>query len=133
MRIWKNLFHTLQHKILCVRICKHIHLHMGNIVTTCTSLRMWKWKQRSPANGRRSTIRRKCRLTSTEGHLRTWTLVSSLLSQQDMSKQFKSDHALDLVGSYPPSQQDISGEFKSDHALDLVRSDPGIQAVINLA
>jgi hypothetical protein len=50
-----------------------------------------------------------------------------------MSKQFKSDHALDLVGSYPPSQQDISGEFKSDHALDLVRSDPGIQAVINLA
>ncbi len=70
---------------------------------------------------------------STEGHLRTCTLVSSLISQQDMSKQSKSEHALDLVGSYPPSQQDISGQFKSDHALDLIRSDPGIQAVINLA
>jgi hypothetical protein len=45
-----------------------------------------------------------------------------------MSKQFKSDHTLDLVESYPPSQQDISGQFKSDHALD-----PGTQAVINLA
>ncbi len=88
-------------------------------------------KAKIPANGK-STRRRKCRLMST-GHLRTRTPVSSLLSQQDMSMQFKSDHALDLVGSYHPAQQDISGQFKSDHSLDLVRSDLGIQAVINLA
>ncbi len=73
---------------------------------------------------------------STDEHRRTAEDMNSylsLVSQQDMSKQFTSDHALDLVGSYPPSQQDISEQFKSDHALDLVKSDPRIQAVINLA